>query len=150
MGIVITAGIMIVRKDHKILICHPTNHDPNFWSISKGKVDDGESLWETAIRETYEETNIMIPNDVKKYKQDRVTFKHKKKAIHIYIVREDENDFNIDDFDIKCNSNVEPEIGGFPEMDDFKWVTISEARRLVHYSQLPSLDVVEEQNKNKR
>ncbi len=40
----IAAGIFIVRKDKKILICHPTNHKPDFWSIPKGKVDNGETF----------------------------------------------------------------------------------------------------------
>jgi hypothetical protein len=31
-------------------------------------------------------------------------------------------------FKLKCNSNVPKERGGFPEMDDYKWVLIDEAR----------------------
>lgn len=149
MGVKVTSGIMLVNKENKILICHPTNHDPNFWSISKGGVDKDESLWDCAVRETYEETNITIPKDAKKHKLDKVTYKHKEKCVHIFIVREDENDFNSDTFEIKCNSHVEEEIGGFPEMDGFKWVSVSEARKVLHYAQLSALDVVEEQNKRK-
>jgi hypothetical protein len=29
---------------------------------------------------------------------------------------------NFDLFKLKCNSNVPKERGGFPEMDDYKWV----------------------------
>ena len=58
MGKTIASGLFIVRKDNKVLICHPTNHPADFYSIPKGKVEDDEIFLEAAIRETYEETNL--------------------------------------------------------------------------------------------
>lgn len=56
----ISAGLLII-KDNKILLCHPTNAPwKNTYSIPKGKVEKGESLSDTAIRETYEEVGIKI------------------------------------------------------------------------------------------
>ena len=62
---VIAAGVFLVREDGNILICHPTNHAPDFWSIPKGLVDDGEELLAAAIRETFEETNINLARAAK-------------------------------------------------------------------------------------
>lgn len=139
------AGVFLIRKDKKLLICHPTNHKPDFWSIPKGKVDDGETPLDAAIRETFEETNI----DISKHKViiglEPINYGHKKKMLHPFILHETAND-NLDwnTWDIKCNSNVPEERGGFPEMDDYKWVTIDEAKILLHDTQVKCLDAIED------
>jgi len=35
----IAAGIFILNKDKEVLICHPTNHPWDVWSIPKGKFE---------------------------------------------------------------------------------------------------------------
>ena len=54
-----SAGIVLFRKeDSKILFLllhYPSGH----WDFIKGKMEDGESTHETAIREAKEETGIM-------------------------------------------------------------------------------------------
>ena len=57
---VIAAGIFIMRNDGKLLICHPTHHPEDIWSIPKGKVEEGETKLEAALRETEEETNLWL------------------------------------------------------------------------------------------
>ena len=140
----ITSGILLVNNENKVFLAHPTNHASDFWSIPKGKLEDGETKWEAALRETFEETNISIDKEVIKHIQPKVTYKHKKKDVTIFIVRECDNEFNTTMFDFKCNSNVEESRGGFPEMDDFKWFEIDEARKLMHYAQIPALDTLAE------
>lgn len=140
----VAAGIFLLRDDHKILVCHPTNHAPDFWSIPKGKVDGEETTLQAAIRETFEETNI----DVKAYKAIKaltpVNYGHKKKILHPYILWEyANNNFDWNAFDIKCNSNVPEARGGFPEMDGFKWVSITEAYNLLHETQVACLKDIE-------
>jgi predicted NUDIX family NTP pyrophosphohydrolase len=39
----------------------------------------------------------------------------------------------------QCNSNVPEERGGFPEMDDYKWVTLDEAATMLHETQTACL-----------
>jgi predicted NUDIX family NTP pyrophosphohydrolase len=51
---------------------------------------------------------------------------------------------NWDELEIKCNSNVPAERGGFPEMDAYKWVTLEEARPLLHETQAACLDKIKE------
>ena len=141
MGMVTTSGILIIDKDNRILICHPTNHPKNVWSIPKGKVNDGESIMDAAIRETFEETNINLSFFQCITPLEPQTYTHKKKRLHPFLYLEKMNPkIKIHEFEIKCNSNVEPEKGGFPEMDDFKWVSFDEAKKLLHNTQVKALE----------
>jgi 8-oxo-dGTP pyrophosphatase MutT (NUDIX family) len=58
MEIVVSAGGVII-KDSKILFCHPTGSNEKIWKMPKGKVEDGEDIQETAIREVQEETGYL-------------------------------------------------------------------------------------------
>lgn len=53
-----SAGIVLVRKENEknlfLLLHYPSGH----WDFVKGKMEEGESTHETAIRETKEETGI--------------------------------------------------------------------------------------------
>jgi 8-oxo-dGTP pyrophosphatase MutT (NUDIX family) len=57
--IVGTAGIAIVYQN-KLLIVHPTGSGWSNLGIPKGHIEDGESIKDTAIRETFEETGIKV------------------------------------------------------------------------------------------
>lgn len=141
----IAAGIFIVRKDKKILICHPTNHKPDFFSVPKGKVEDGESLMAAAIRETEEETNINLKNDFNFsiHLLPPVEYKHGKKVFNPFVYVENQNSsINWSDIEIKCNSHVPVERGGFPEMDGYQWVTLDEAKPLLHETQTACIDKI--------
>lgn len=141
----IAAGVFLVRKDGNLLVCHPTNHDPNFWSIPKGKVEDGEYFIDAAIRETYEETNISLGLARNIRALEPVNYSHKKKILHPFVVFEAENlGLPWDSFDIKCNSNVPEDRGGFPEMDAYKWVTLEEAKSILHNTQATCIDTIQE------
>lgn len=141
----ITAGVFIINKDNKILVCHPTNHSQNFWSISKGAVEDGEILIDAAIRETFEETNIDLKGVSGLKTLKFVEYKNGKKSLHAFLCWEPAvSGLNWYGFDLKCNSFVPIEKGGFPEMDDYKWVTLSEAREIMHEAQVKILDEIEE------
>lgn len=140
----IAAGIFIVNRDKKVLICHPTNHPADFWSIPKGKVEAGEELIDAAIRETFEETNIDLKEFHMMANMSPLTYTHKKKVLNPFIWYEEVNpNFNCKDFKLQCNSNVPEDRGGFPEMDDYRWVTFEEAKKLLHSLQANAIDKVE-------
>lgn len=136
----IAAGVFLVNKDGKLLVCHPTNHDLNFWSIPKGGVENEEYYLDAAIRETFEETNIKLTFAKNFIKLEPQVYSHKKKVLNPFVIFERDNiHLNWDMFDIKCNSNVPEERGGFPEMDDFKWVSLDEASNMLHETQAACL-----------
>lgn len=146
----IAAGIFIIRRDKKLLVCHPTNHAADFWSIPKGKSEEGETMIQAALRETFEETNIDLTTtdailSFNVHALDPVNYGHKKKMIYPFVYVENiYTTINWDELEIKCNSNVTAERGGFPEMDDYKWLSIEEARPLLHDTQAACLDKIKE------
>lgn len=147
MGKTLASGFFIIRKDKKLLICHPTNRKPNTYSIPKGRVDDGELFIETAFRETYEEANLDLngSTDFTIYPLNSVKYKNKKKILYPFLLLENNNSkFDWDSVELKCNSNVPEEIGGFPEMDGYKWVTLDEAEKLIHETQVRCLPKIKE------
>jgi len=138
------AGIFLIRKDLNVLICHPTKHKDNVWSIPKGRVEEGEELIDAAIRETFEETNIDIADWTVMHNLEPVRYPKSNKVLFSYALFESQNKFSFTLFDIKCNSNVPLNLGAFPEMDAYQWVTIEEALPLVHASQAIALGQVQE------
>jgi len=127
MGKIKTCGLYIINKDDKLLICHPTHHAPNFFSIPKGKLEDGESFLEAAIRETYEETNIDLNLDIVEifHYLGMDTYRSKKKILVSFVLFEKEFGslipFNLSDVELKCESMVDSP-RPFPENDEFRWV----------------------------
>lgn len=139
------AGLFLVNKDNKILVGHPTNHDPNFWSIPKGKIDEGETPLQAAIRETYEESNVKLFQDLHDFVElGKQVYKHKKKEITLFAHFETDSARWDERLNIACNSNVPEERGGFPEMDAFKWVTLDEAEDILHDTQVKMLDKLDD------
>jgi len=56
-----SAGVIIILKGEKILLCHPTNA---LWfgtySFPKGGIDEGETTLDAALRELREETSVIV------------------------------------------------------------------------------------------
>jgi 8-oxo-dGTP pyrophosphatase MutT (NUDIX family) len=147
MGKTLASGLFIVKKDKKLLICHPTNRNPNKYSIPKGRVEDDEIFIEAAFRETYEETNLDLngSTDFTIYPLNSVEYKKKNKILYPFLFLENEDSkFDWDSVELKCNSNVPEKIGGFPEMDGYRWVTLDEAENLIHETQVRCLPRIKE------
>lgn len=139
----ITAGLFLVRKDFKILVCHPTNAGSDVWSIPKGMVDTGEDPLTGAIRETFEETNVDMTGWRFIHRLAPVKYLKTKKELYSFAIFETQNKFDFEKFDLKCNSNVPSNKGDYPEMDGYKWVTIDEAKPLLHVAQVTALSELE-------
>jgi 8-oxo-dGTP pyrophosphatase MutT (NUDIX family) len=143
----LASGLFIVKKDKKLLICHPTNRKPNKYSIPKGRVKDDEIFLEAAFRETYEESNLDLngSTDFTIYPLNSVEYKKKNKILYPFLVLENKDSkFDWDSVELKCNSNVPKKIGGFPEMDGYRWVTLDEAEELIHETQVRCLPKIKE------
>lgn len=90
------SGILFKYND-KVLLCKrsPNQSLPGKWSIPGGGVENGESPREAAVREFFEETNIIIedPDELKligvinRYTKDG---KHLKGVMYVYFIEVDE------------------------------------------------------------
>lgn len=69
------AVIMAVFKDDKILLAHNVNHRGNMYSVLAGFTEVGETLEDTVVRETKEETNIDV-TDVRYFGSQPWPFPH--------------------------------------------------------------------------
>ncbi len=140
----VVAGIFIINKKHEILLAHPTNHKPDFWSMLKGAVEEGEHQLEAALRETFEECNVRLTKKDRFYALQPKKYRSGKKLLYPYVILESENSFESATFDLKCNSFVPEEKGGFPEMDDYRWFSMAEAEKVMHEAQVACLDEIKQ------
>lgn len=90
----VSAGIIIILRNQKFLLCHPTGHKWNdSYSFPKGGVELDELDIDAAIRELREETSVIVnKNQIENIKDPIVVnYKNKKgikyKKVILYIVR---------------------------------------------------------------
>jgi 8-oxo-dGTP diphosphatase len=113
---VLAAGGLVVRDDGRVAVVHRPRYDD--WSLPKGKLDDGESFEDGALREVEEETGVRgrIVGEL-----DPTTYldrKGRRKLVRWYrmTVDGDPREFIPND-----------------EIDELRWLTREEALDLVSY-----------------
>ena len=99
-----SAGIFLFDKTNRMLVEHPTNHDPNFWSIPKGMVEKYEDEFDAAKRETLEETSL----DIDSIKVELLSFLpdtkiNKRKMLVSFLLRTPED---LSEYPFRCDSMV--------------------------------------------
>ena len=82
-----SAGIVLFRKEESktlfLLLHYPSGH----WDFVKGKMEQGESTHQTAIRETKEETGITDITFVENFEEwIRYNFKHQGELVQKKVV----------------------------------------------------------------
>ena len=87
------------------------------------------------ITELKEETSIILNNPQLKFIGD---FKYLKsnKMLKAFYLKIDEK---IDENSLHCSSMVNLKGRIFPEVDQFKWVNLEEAKKLIHQTQVDAL-----------
>jgi 8-oxo-dGTP pyrophosphatase MutT (NUDIX family) len=138
----ITCGVYLFDKNNLLLIQHPTNFRPTVWGVPKGRVDEGETdLFEVAKRELFEETGIVLDDYtiVSKEEFNEVRYNETNKYLKGFFVKIEED---LSDFNLHCDSmvyrNGEPV---FPEVDEWKWVTIEEAKEIFSSDKMTNFQI---------
>ena len=122
----------VVDKELKILVVHRTQHKDI--SIPKGKVDPGETLPETAVREIHEETGLQVVLGPYLGTVDYIMPNNgKRKEVHYWAAEVDPTAAERSSF----TSN--------DEIYDLEWMTISTAQEKLTYSH--DIDLVKAFNK---
>lgn len=121
------------------------NRDVGAWMIPKGGVDGGETIAEAALRELKEETGLSLQTDATHLCSIRQS---SGKTVEVFVA---EGDF---DPSRLCSVEFEMEwprrsgaLHRFPEVEEARWMTIDQARRMMLPSQLPILDSLEKKLK---
>jgi 8-oxo-dGTP pyrophosphatase MutT (NUDIX family) len=115
----ITCGVLITNGID-ILVCHPTHNTT--WDIPKGRLDEGETEIEAAIRELREETGL-ITSAESLTALGTFNYKHNKQLCLFKWQVETMPDVT----KLTCVSMFKLYGKEFPEMDDFCVVSINEA-----------------------
>lgn len=100
-----------VECNGQILLLHRQDYKPegNTWGVPAGKVDEGEEIFETIVREIREETGFDIPSSQIKYFRK------------VY-VKYPEYDFIYHIFSTQLNTQQKVAIN-HKEHKDFKWIS---------------------------
>lgn len=135
----ITCGIYLYNTTtKKILVCHATNSSWNKWSIPKGLMDAGEEPFNAACRELKEETGIDINtlHILKSHKLPVIKYQRQNKVLESYLIV---TDTDLDNFSYNCQLLVN---GDFPEVDGWKWISLSKMKEYLHESQQKNFDTI--------
>ena len=150
LGVVkVSAGLLMYRwrGELEVLVAHPGSpiyrrKDAGHWTIPKGLVDSGETFLDAARREFREETGFAVEAD---RFIDLGSVKLKSgKTVHGFAFEGDG-----DPALLKSNTfelEWPPRTGRremFPEIDEVRFVSMTEARRLLHPAQAAFIDRLE-------
>ncbi len=144
-----SAGILLFRRSSEhveVLLIRPggpfwRNRDVGAWMIPKGMVEPGEASAEAALREFFEETGTAL----KEVPLPLATVRQAGgKLVEAFAVEGDFDVAKINSIDFALEWPPRSgRIEHFPEAEEAKWMTLSEARAMMLPSQLPLLDALE-------
>jgi 8-oxo-dGTP diphosphatase len=104
----------VVRRDGRIALVHRPGYDD--WTLPKGKLDEGESFEDAALREVEEETGLHC-RLVRELPAVRYEVKGRPKVVRYWLMEVDaQTPFVVND-----------------EVDELRWVDPAEARALLSY-----------------
>jgi 8-oxo-dGTP diphosphatase len=113
---VLAAGGLVVRDDGRVAVIHRPRYDD--WSLPKGKLEDGESFEDGALREVLEETGI----------EGRIT----RELDPVTYVDRKGRDKLVRWYRMGVAAAPAPFVPN-DEVDELRWLTPAEARDLVSY-----------------
>lgn len=123
----VTSCGIIVKSKSKYLICRATfskdNKGREVWGFTKGKIEDGETERQAAIRETFEESGLL-------FQEDEIIFFHKystnRKNFVFFLANKDDLDLT----KLHCSTNVEGR--NYPEIDKYILVNKEDLPKYIH------------------
>jgi ADP-ribose pyrophosphatase YjhB (NUDIX family) len=134
---IVSAGIVIIQNK-KILLAHPTRASwTGTYSIPKGKVEEGESLIEAAIRETKEEVGLTIARESLNPAPRLIQYRNKhgklRKKVYCFLMKEKDTSFP----DVLPKDTLQPE-----EVDWAGFLTKTQAKKKIFWRFEPLLDLL--------
>ncbi len=111
----LSCGVVLLNDAGELLLCHVTGHE--HWDIPKGGAHDDESPMQAALRETREETGLLLRPD-SLLDLGRLPYTSRK-DLHLFAARTSRLDTEL----LWCESRFDDLDTGspLPEMDGFGW-----------------------------
>lgn len=139
----LSSGIVILNTARELLLCHVTGHD--HWDLPKGCVDDGETPLQAALRETWEETGLVL-HASQLTDLGRHDFRPRKQ-LHLYAALMPRVELAA----LSCRSHfMHPSGRRLPEMDDYRWQPITAIAALCRPRMAAVLDAIDLQRLHQR
>lgn len=116
----LSCGIVILNDAAELLLCHVTGQD--HWDLPKGGAADDEAPLQTALRETQEETGLVL-EAADLLELGRVPYRARK-DLHLFAARVPRFDTGL----LWCESRFDDDASGtrLPEMDGFGWFAFAD------------------------
>jgi 8-oxo-dGTP diphosphatase len=111
---IVRAAGGVVRRDGLVLLVHRAEYDD--WSLPKGKLVDGESWEDGALREVEEETGLRCELGEEAGRTRYVDSRGRNKEVRYFLMTSDD------------------EAGAQNEIDEVRWATPEEAHGLLSYA----------------
>jgi len=131
---IISSGLVIIRNN-KILLVKPKGLDSGFYSIPKGIVEKEESILSAAIRETLEETGLLVPKEIINKTPHVCNYVSSNgnisKRVYYFVV-------NIDNVKIEKKGPID-----FSEIDGYDYYDRSEAENLIYWKMMSVLNHID-------
>jgi len=130
MSIALSCGLVLLNEDAEVLLAHAT--ETRHWDIPKGAPEPGEDHRDTALRETREETGLVLDGHTL-IELGRVPFR-RDKELHLFATRLRRASVALDA--LTCTSMFNSYRTGrlIPEMDAYRWASADEVPRYASQS----------------
>jgi dATP pyrophosphohydrolase len=116
--------IIPFRKfNNELQYCILKRSDDKYWQWISGGGEGDETPYQTAIRETFEETGLLMEELIKLDTIASVP------VAHFPYIKWDDNIFVIPEYSFAVEINCEEKVVLSHEHDEFKWVSYKEAER---------------------
>lgn len=130
MPIALSCGLVLLNEDGDVLLAHAT--ETRHWDIPKGAPDPGEDHRDTALRETREETGLVLDSHAL-IELGRFPYR-RDKELHLFAARLRRAEVALDT--LTCTSMFNSYHTGrlIPEMDAYRWATADEVPKYASQS----------------
>ena len=130
MPIALSCGLVLLNEDGDVLLAHAT--ETRHWDIPKGAPDPGEDHRDTALRETREETGLVLDSHAL-LELGRFPYR-RDKELHLFATRVRRAEVALNT--LTCTSMFNSYHSGrlIPEMDAYRWATADEVPKYASQS----------------
>ncbi|MCO5413178.1 NUDIX hydrolase [Ralstonia mojiangensis] len=130
MPIALSCGLVLLNEDGDVLLAHAT--ETRHWDIPKGAPDPGEDHRDTALRETREETGLVLDSHAL-IELGRFPYR-RDKELHLFATRVRRAEVALNT--LTCTSMFNSYHTGrlIPEMDAYRWATADEVPKYASQS----------------